>query len=69
MDAVEPNWGMLRPFVMDSASQFRAAPPHPFDTTAASPFLREAREVYDTGAGAHGGAAGDRRRSGTATRT
>lgn len=46
MDAVEPNWSRLRPFVLDSASQFRPAPPHPFDTTATSPFMREAREVY-----------------------
>ncbi len=28
MDAVEPHWGTLRPFVMDSGSQF--APPPPF---------------------------------------
>ena len=47
MDAVEPNWGRLRPFVMDSASQFRPAPPHPFDTAAASPFFTEVREVYE----------------------
>lgn len=46
MDAVEPNWGRLRPFVLDSASQFRPPPPHPFDTTRGSPFLEEAREVY-----------------------
>lgn len=47
MDAVEPNWAKVRPFVMDSASQFRPAPPFPFDTAQASPFFREAREVYD----------------------
>lgn len=47
MDAVEPNWAMLRPFVMDSGGQFRPAPPHPFDTAATSPFFREAREVYE----------------------
>jgi hypothetical protein len=47
MDAVEPNWAMLRPFTLDSASQFRPEPPHPFDTAQGSAFMREAREVYD----------------------
>ena len=46
MDAVEPNWGMLRPFVLDTASQFRPLPPHPYDTAAASPYMKEAREVH-----------------------
>jgi hypothetical protein len=49
MDAVEPNWAKVRPFVMDSASQFRPAPPFPFDTAPASPFFREALEVYEVG--------------------
>jgi hypothetical protein len=48
MDAVEPNWGRLRPFVMDSASQFKPLPPLPFDTARTSAFFREAKEVYDT---------------------
>jgi PAP2 superfamily len=47
MDAVEPNWAMLRPFVMDSSSQFRPEPPFPFDTTPTSPFFREVKEVYE----------------------
>ena len=47
MDAVEPNWMKLRPFAMDSASQFRPAPPHPFDMTPGSAFYRDAKEVYD----------------------
>jgi hypothetical protein len=47
MDAVEPNWGRLRPFVMDSSSQFRPEPPFPFDTAASSAFFREVREVYE----------------------
>jgi hypothetical protein len=49
MDAVEANWRALRPFVLDSASQFRPAPPPPFDTTPGSPFFVAAREVYDVG--------------------
>ncbi|MGZ8455199.1 MAG: vanadium-dependent haloperoxidase [Gemmatirosa sp.] len=47
MDAVEPNWAMLRPFVMDTGSQFRPAPPFPFDSAPESAFMREAREVYE----------------------
>ncbi|MFL5606308.1 MAG: vanadium-dependent haloperoxidase [Gemmatimonadaceae bacterium] len=48
MDAVEPNWGRLRPFVMDSASQFKPLPPFAFDTARNSPFYAQAREVYET---------------------
>ena len=47
MDAVEPNWPTLRPFGMDSAGQFRDAPPHPFDTARTSPFMLEVLEVYE----------------------
>jgi hypothetical protein len=49
MDAVEPHWGELRPFVMDSASQFRPQPPFAFDMSAGSPFLRDATEVMEVG--------------------
>lgn len=49
MDGVEPHWGELRPFVLDSAAQYRPAPPPPFDTTAGSAFYRAAAEVYETG--------------------
>lgn len=48
MDAVEPHWGELRPFVMDTGSQFRPEPPLPFDSASSSPFMREVREVYET---------------------
>ena len=47
MDAVEPNWRVLRPFAMDSGGQIRPAPPHPYDTAATSLFMQEAREVRD----------------------
>jgi hypothetical protein len=47
MDAIEPHWGELRPFVMDTGSQFRPEPPLPFDSAASSPFMKEAREVYE----------------------
>jgi hypothetical protein len=49
MDGVEPNWGTLRPFAMDSAGQYRPAPPLPFDTARTSPFMREVLEVYELG--------------------
>lgn len=49
MDAVEPNWTRLRPFVLDSASQFRPRPPLPFDIRRGSPFFRQVIVVYDTG--------------------
>jgi hypothetical protein len=47
MDAVEPNWSKLRPFVMDSSSQFRPKPSHAFDMTPGSLFYRQVKEVYD----------------------
>jgi membrane-associated phospholipid phosphatase len=49
MDAVEPNWAKVRPFVLDSSSQFRPKPPHRFDVTVGSPFYLQAKEVYETG--------------------
>jgi hypothetical protein len=48
MDAVEPHWGELRPFALDSASQFRPARPPAYDTARASAYWREVKEVYDT---------------------
>lgn len=51
MDAVEPNWGTLRPFVMDTSNQFKPAPPLPFDSSKSSAFFREMKEVYDVGKG------------------
>ena len=47
MDAVEPNWGRIRPFVLDSASQFKPAPPYHFDTAKTSPYYRDLKETYD----------------------
>ena len=47
MDAVEPNWAKIRPFVLDSASQFKPAPPYHFDTARTSTYYRDLKEVYD----------------------
>ena len=52
MDGVEANWAVLRPFVMDSAGQFKPPPPPPFDTAASSAFMASAREVHETVKGA-----------------
>jgi hypothetical protein len=49
MDAVEPNWGTLRPFTMDTSNQFRPEPPFAFDTSKTSDFHRELREVHEVG--------------------
>lgn len=49
MDAVEPNWTRIRPFVLDSSSQFRPKPPRRFDMTEGSPFYLQVKEVFDVG--------------------
>jgi hypothetical protein len=48
-DALEPHWPEIRPWVLDSASQFRAAPPTPFSTKKGSAFYKLAYEVYQIG--------------------
>jgi hypothetical protein len=47
LDAVEPNWALVRPFVMDSASQFQPKPPVPYDMSEGSPFFEQVKEVYE----------------------
>lgn len=49
MDAVEPHWNKIRPFGIDSASQFRCGPPPLFSLDRQSEFFRYAYEVYETG--------------------
>ena len=48
MQGIEPHWNTLRTFVIDSATQFKPAPPTSFDTDPNSPFYQEAYEVYET---------------------
>lgn len=48
MDAIEPHWNTIRPFVLDSAAQFDPGPPTPFDDKEGSQFFEEAKEVYST---------------------
>jgi hypothetical protein len=49
MDAVEPHWNKIRTFVIDSAQEFKPAPPTPFSIKKGSPFYNEAMQVYETG--------------------
>lgn len=45
MKAVEPHWNKLRPFILDSAQQFKPLPPTPFSIDKNSQFYKEALEV------------------------
>lgn len=49
MKAIEPNWGKLRTFLIDSAQQFKPFKPTPFSTDSSSQFYREAKAVHDIG--------------------
>ncbi len=48
MDAIEPHWNTLRPFLLDSVSQFDPGSPTAFDTVPGSPFYEGTLEVYET---------------------
>ncbi len=47
MAGIEPHWNKIRPFVIDSAGQFKPAPPPPFSMEEGSTFYKELKEVYD----------------------
>ncbi len=49
MDAIEPHWSEIRPFVLDSASQFIPPRPTAFKTKKDDAFFKEAMDVYETG--------------------
>lgn len=46
-DALEPHWPEIRPWVLDSASQFKSDPPVAFSTAKGSEFYKQAYEVYE----------------------
>jgi PAP2 superfamily len=46
LEAYEPHWGTLRPFLLDSAAQFIPPPAVAFSAETGSPFHALAREVY-----------------------
>tara|TARA_R110000868_G_scaffold6126_21_gene35418 strand:- start:2049 stop:3410 length:1362 start_codon:yes stop_codon:yes gene_type:complete len=47
MDGLEPHWNKIRPFVLDSAAQFKPIPPPAFSMDEDSKFYKELKEVYD----------------------
>jgi hypothetical protein len=47
MAGIEPHWNKIRPFVIDSANQFKPEPPPAFSMEKGSAFFKEVREVYD----------------------
>ncbi|MGD1946476.1 MAG: vanadium-dependent haloperoxidase [Croceivirga sp.] len=47
MDGIEPHWSKIRPFAIDSSSQFKPTPPPPFSMDENSDFFEEVKEVYD----------------------
>lgn len=47
MDGIEPHWNKIRPFVIDSASQFKPIPPPAFSMEENSDFYMELMEVYE----------------------
>lgn len=47
MAGIEPHWNKIRPFVIDSAAQFKPTPPPPFSMNKGSDFYKELVEVYD----------------------
>lgn len=49
MRAVEPHWNKIRPFIIDSAQQFKPPPPTPYATDKGSQFYKEALAVRDVG--------------------
>jgi hypothetical protein len=49
MYAVEPHWNKIRPFVIDSPSQFKPLPPPKFSKDTSSIFFHDAKLVYETG--------------------
>ncbi len=46
MDGIEPHWNKIRPFVIDSAAQFKPVAPPEFSMEKSSPFYKELEEVY-----------------------
>ncbi len=48
LDGIEPHWNRIRPFVLESADQFKPPPPTTYSMAEESPFYAEALEVYET---------------------
>ena len=48
-DGTEAYWRLIKPFTLDSASQFRPAPPIPFNKDSTGSFYKMIKEVYSIG--------------------
>ncbi len=48
MEAIEPNWGKIRPVLVKSVRDFTWEKPEPFSTDKKSRFYQITKEVYDT---------------------
>ena len=46
MDGIEPHWNKIRPFTLDSAAQFKPAPPPAYSMEKDSKFFKELEEVF-----------------------
>ena len=46
-EAIEPHWHLIRPFVVDSNSQFRISLPFKYSDEVDAPFFKLVKEVYD----------------------
>lgn len=51
MDGIEPHWSRIRPFVLDSATQFKPIPHPEYTMDEKSDFYKELMEVYSVGGG------------------
>lgn len=49
MQAVEPYWGRMRTFILDTVKNFKPLPAVPFSTDTSSEFYKQAKTVYDKG--------------------
>ncbi len=47
MDGIEPHWNEIRPFLLDSAQQFKPEPHPEFSLTKGTKFYEELMEVYN----------------------
>ena len=47
MNGIEPNWNKIRPFVLDSAAQFKPIPPPTFSLEKRSDFYKEVMDLYE----------------------
>jgi len=47
MKGIEPNWSKIRPFVLDSASQFKPIPPPKFSLEKGTAFYKELMDLFN----------------------